>query len=184
MGHRKQATRSTHGHLIKTTRNVATVLSKGFNIRSGYEVVNPGLRNRSLSFKPSILGDIEAANALKIFQQQGGQEPGRQLRRIQVSRTLKGNIKAGDVVEVSTAVLSSKATVLVISRVDSVLEGAVLVTGAKTILHDVAASNELFLTKDTITMFSNAVTAKVEPSSVVLRHAWDETRPAFIGLHE
>lgn len=181
MGRRKKPTRLAHGHLIKTTRTVATILSKEFGIRSGYEAV--GTSARLHKSKPDLVGDNDEANALKaLFSQPTHIDHARRLRRMDLSGQEKGDIRIGDIVEITLS--STKTMLLIVSRSASLLKGAVLITSSETMLHDIGTANELFITTRSISFFASTITSKIDPNSIVLRLAWDETRPAFFGLNE
>lgn len=180
--------------LIKTTQNVAAVLSS-LKVRNGYHVVDAGISGPSLLHshaKPTITSTTKEAIALKAFFRQQHNERHQMRSRM---RTLpifsSDSVKIGDVLEATVTlpgapVMPSTPTTifLVLTRNERVITGAVLVKGSATILHDVSASNEVFLTCKRVTLDVGTVKATVDPSSVVLRFAWDEKPPAFIGLND
>ncbi|KAJ1575926.1 hypothetical protein NDA11_003034 [Ustilago hordei] len=179
MGRRKS---TSQRRLVQTTRIVATVLSKDFGIRNGYEVVDRG-HGRQDVFTPTLTRSNEASSALEaFFEQQNNHNLGPHLRKVQCLNSSKPDIKIGDIVEVDSST-STKTMCLILSRHGAVLHGAIVVTGAQTILHDVLPSDELFLTGSTLTFFASAVVAAIDPKSVSLRYAWDEKRPAFYSLN-
>ena len=172
--------------LVKTTRNVAAVLSS-FKVRNGYQVVDAGIRGLPSDTTPKFISTFttEQAMALEVFSRQrdnGQQHAGGRIRILPISSS--DGLKVGDILEATVAPSASTTVFLVLSRDARLLTGAVLVTGSATILHDVTASNELFLTQKRITIDVGAVKAAVDPSSVLLRYAWNPRRPAFMGLNE
>ena len=132
----------TQQQLVKTTNSVAMVLSTDFGIRSKYESVNSPSRSPT-SLEPVDLGRSEAATALRaFFAQQTGRDQG---QSIQMLRGLAA-VKVGDIVEITSGVLSPRKLLMISSCAQPRLRGVILVTAASTILHDVVASNELFIT--------------------------------------
>lgn len=175
--------RDGHRRLIKTTHRVATVLSSDFGIRSGYEVVDFDVPRLKPS-KPIVKGNTRAADAIRIFcDRQTRQAPPQQCH-VLLTNPDPDKIIVGNIVEATTGSFARKHMLLILSRTSQMLEGAVLVSGSETILHDVLPGNELFLTATKATFNVSSVTAIIDPHSVVLRYGWDETRPAYVGLSE
>ena len=166
--------------LVKTTNSVATVLSTDFGIRSGYESVNSSSPSPTTS-EPVILGRSETAIALRaFFAQQTGRDHGQSIRMLRGSAA----VKVGDIVEITSGVLSPRKLLMISSCAQPRLRGVILVTAASTILHDVVASNELFMTSANTTTSLISITGIVDPDSVRLRYAWDDTKVAFMGLKQ
>ncbi|SPO31650.1 related to Cytosine-specific methyltransferase [Ustilago trichophora] len=170
--------------LIKTTRSVAAVLSSDFGIRSGFEVVDHSpTQFRPSSPRSAIVGSTPEANALRCFLgQQTHEDRGRHIRVHAVPNPSLSTVRVGDLVE--ARYVSSQRYLLVLSLSLRTICGAEVVLRTKTLLHDVAAENEVFLTQTKIAINPSIVTRRIEPNSVVLRYAWDERRPAFVGLNQ
>lgn len=168
--------------LIATTRTVARVLSSDFGIRNGYEVVDGPPMHTSPSPVPIVQGGTDAAAALKAFfaQQSGDKLSG--VRRVAIEGDRRMAFKIGDLVEVQQG--GSKMLVLISKLTRRTLFGFELVWASKTMLHDVLSSNEVFATSREVTAPLAMVAHRIDPNSVALRFAWDETRPAFVGLNE
>lgn len=172
--------------LIKTTSTIATVLSSSFRIRNGYEAVNkPRNPLVDLDSKPIIVGATPEAKALRaFFDSQDGhhQAPRRAIKKVAI--TIRDDIKVGSVVTVTLTSSAQTSMLLVISRTSDALTGAVLVTADDTLLHGVLATNELFPTAKRATVAISRLSSVVDPNTVVLRYAWNGSKPAFLGLNE
>lgn len=170
--------------LIKTTRSVAAVLSSDFGIRSGYEIVDHSpTQFRPSSLRSTIVGSTTEAIALRcFFEQQTHEDRGKCVRVRPVSNPPLSTVRVGDIVE--ARYVSSQRYFLVLSLSLRTIWGAEVVLNTNTMLHNVAAENEVFLTQIKITISASIITRRIDPNSVVLRYAWDESRPAFVGLNE
>ncbi|SJX66290.1 related to Cytosine-specific methyltransferase [Sporisorium reilianum f. sp. reilianum] len=173
------STKATPRKLIETTHTVAKVLSCDFGIRNGYECVNIP----HVSPPPSVQdinSNTEAAAALKAFlAQQDGVRLDR-VRRVAIGSS--ASLKTGDIVEIQQG--TTRTLVLIRQTTGLDVIGSELVWGRTTILHDVLKSNEVFATDREVIAPLSKVESKIDPNTVVLRYAWDETKPAFTGLNE
>ncbi|KAF6767187.1 C-5 cytosine methyltransferase [Kalmanozyma brasiliensis GHG001] len=172
--------------LIKTTHTVAKVLSSDFGLRSGYEVVDANTRTRPTAASLSsceLIGDNGAATALKAFLAQQDNKPvSPTMRRVAISPESLATIKSGDVVVIELD--PSNQLMLVHAVKGQTVSGTRLSLSIDNMLHDVLAANEVFATNETVTTELPSIIAKIDPNSVALRYAWDDKRPAFIGLKE